>query len=49
MDRIILNAKDGYIYTNGIEYGYMIFLGDGDSQENWREIPIEEYNEIMRA
>ena len=49
MERIILKAKDGYILTNGDTYGSMVYLGAGDKQENWREIPIEEYNEIMKA
>lgn len=49
MERIILKSNDGYILTNGDTYGYIVYLGAGDKQENWREIPIEEYNTIIKA
>lgn len=49
MERIILKANDGYILTNGDIYGSIVYLGAGDKQENWREMPIEEYNEIIKA
>lgn len=47
--RTILTARDGYIYTNGNSYGYIVFLGTDDEAAAWREITIEQYNEIMKA
>ena len=42
-------AKEGYILTNGNDvYGYIIDLGKFDSEENYYEITIEEYEEILK-
>ena len=45
----VLRASEGHKLTNGTAYGSSIVLGAGDSPDNWREITIEEYNEIMKA
>ena len=42
-------AKDGYILTNGSAFGKIVFLGVHDLEENWYEITIDEYNEIINA
>lgn len=47
MDRKIITAKDGMILTNGEIYGFRIALGDWDSEENYHEIPVEEYEQIL--
>lgn len=50
MDNIrILTASTGMILTNGGSYGTTIYLSVLDKPENWREIPIEEYEEILKA
>ena len=42
-------AKEGYILTNGDDvYGYIIDLGKFDNEENYHEITIEEYEEILK-
>ena len=46
-NRIILTANDGYVYTNGSIYGTCIYLAEGVSADNFRQITLEEYNEIM--
>lgn len=46
MDRIVLNASEGMILTNGKIYARRIELGDWDSAENYREVPISEYNKL---
>ena len=46
MDNILI-ARDGYIYTNGETYAYIIRLGFNDSADNWHEITEEEYNKIL--
>ena len=46
MDDILI-ARDGYIYTNGNTYAYIVRLGVNDSADNWHEITEEEYNEIL--
>ena len=47
MSRVKMVATEGMIYTNGETYGREIFLGSGDSPDNWHEITEEEYNKIM--
>ena len=42
MDRVVLTASEGMILTNGNTYATRIEL------ENYREIPIEEYNKIYK-
>ncbi len=49
MERIILKAKDGYIYTNGTEYGKIIYLANGINPNDYYEITEEEYNAIIEA
>ena len=43
----ILIAKEGYIYTNGETYAYIIRLGVNDSATNWYEITEQEYQEAV--
>ena len=38
MSRVILKANEGMMLTNGELYGRMIFLGTGDSPDNWWEV-----------
>ena len=47
MDRTVLKAKQGYIYTNGIDYGKIIYLANGVNAEDYHEISEEEYNKIL--
>ena len=42
-------AREGYILTNGCAFGKIVFLGVHDLKENWYEITIDEYNEIINA
>lgn len=42
-----LTASDGMMLTNGESYGKTVYLGKGDSLENWREITDTEYEDIM--
>ena len=46
MSRLKLKATEGMILTNGEIYGREVFLGSGDSPDNWWEISEEEYNKI---
>ena len=43
MERTILKAKDGYIFTNGETYGETIYLAEDVDEKTFYEIPIEEY------
>ncbi len=44
----VLRASEGCMLTNGTAYGETVTLGKGDSPDNWHEITIEEYNDIMK-
>jgi hypothetical protein len=45
--RETLEAKDGFIYTNGTNYGSTIYLEDGVSSEGYYLITVEEYEKIF--
>lgn len=49
MDRIVINASEGMILTNGEIYATRLVLGDWDSPDNYREIPKEEYEKMLEA
>lgn len=42
MDNRHLIAAEGMVLTNGEVYVTELWLGDGDSPDNWREITKEE-------
>lgn len=42
-----LIASDGMMLTNGEVFGKEVFLGTGDSADNWHEITEAEAQEIM--
>lgn len=47
--RIKLIAAEGMTLTNGETLGKEVWLGDWDSQENWREITDEEAAALQAA
>ena len=47
MERTILKARQGYVYTNGTNYGKIIYLANGLSADSYYEITEEEYNRIL--
>ena len=47
MNRIILEAKEGMLLTNGVIYAKRFELGEWDKAENYREISVTEYEEMM--
>jgi len=45
----VLKADAGMVLTNGEAFsdvGGTVYLGKGDSADNWREITEEEYKEV---
>jgi hypothetical protein len=42
-----IKAKEGYIFTNGEIFGTEIFLAEGVNAEDFREIPLEEYEKKL--
>ena len=42
---VVLEPDDGMVLTNGETYSTRVYLGVGDSPENWREVPEEEVPE----
>ena len=47
IELIKITPSEGMILTNGETYSDQVYLGANDSLDNWHEIPLEEYNEIM--
>lgn len=44
-----LIPSEGMVLTDGEAYGEkVVYLGKNDSPDNWHEITIEEYNEIIK-
>lgn len=44
----ILTATDGHMLTNGETYGKSVSLGKNDSVDNWKEVPLAEYEEWQK-
>lgn len=42
-------ANEGMVLTNGETYATELWLGDGDSIDNWREITVEEAEKMQQA
>lgn len=49
MNRIILEASEGMMLTDGKGYYVRVSLGDWDSPDNYREVPKEEYEKMLEA
>ena len=49
MDNRHLTATEGMLLTNGEVCVTELWLGEGDSADNWREITKEEADEISSA
>ena len=47
MDRVVLKAKDGFVYTDGEIYGDTIYLAEGADASKFHEITTEEYKKIL--
>jgi hypothetical protein len=46
-----IKATENMVLTNGVAYssvGGSVYLGVNDSPENWHEITVEEYEEILK-
>lgn len=46
--RVRLVATEGMLLTNGQLYGSLVFLGSGDSPDNWWEITEAEAKHKMK-
>ena len=47
MEHIKLIASEGMVLTNGTDYARIVYVGTGDSINNWYEITDAEYAEIL--
>jgi hypothetical protein len=47
--RTVIYADDNKVLTNGKTYGTQIFLANGESAEDYYEISVKEYKEILRV
>lgn len=46
--REYIKAEEGYILTDGTNYGTVIYLADGIDKNIYYPIPLAEYEEILR-
>ena len=46
-ERKTLNASEGHIFTDGENYGRVVYLAQGDDGSKWYEITDEEYQRIL--
>ncbi len=49
MKRKHIKASEGMMLTNGEIYAFELDLGNWDSEKNYHEIPIEEYEKMVTA
>ena len=47
MERIVLQAADGMVYTDGSCGGKVIYLAQGETADGWYQIPEEEYLQAL--
>lgn len=47
--RKVIKASEGHILTNGEVYGTKIYLAEGVNADDYHEITLEEYNNLMEA
>ena len=43
MNRVVLRASEGMVYTNGDMWGKVIYLAVGETADGWYEIPEDEF------
>lgn len=48
MERIVLTASEGMIYTDGISGGKVVYLAEGQTADGWHEILEEEYEAAVQ-
>ena len=46
MNHVKLVAQEGMLLTNGESYGKVVYVGAGDSVDNWHQITEKEYDEM---
>ena len=47
--RTVLYADDGMVFTNGLEFGKIIYLANGIDPSMYYQITEEEYNSIVES
>ena len=48
-ERKVKVARYGMIFTNGTEFGRIVYIADGVDENSWYEISEEEYEQYMKA
>ena len=44
----VLKAEEGMRLTNGETFGKVVYIGKNDNENNWREITLEEAEELQK-
>lgn len=48
-ERVVLTADEGMVFTNGTDYGTVIYLAEGADPTAYYQITDAEYNAIMES
>jgi len=43
MERVILTASDGMVYTDGVSGGKVVYLAEGKTADGWYEVSEQAY------
>lgn len=49
MERLVLRADEGMVYTNGTDGGKTIYLAVGESAQGWYQIPEAEFLQLVES
>ena len=47
--RLKLTASEGMVLKNGDNYAETVFLAAGQTEDDWKEVPREEYDAFLKA
>lgn len=47
--RLKLTASEGMVLKNGDNYAETVFLTAGQTEDDWTEVPREEYDAFLKA
>ena len=49
MERVILRASEGMVFTDGVSGGRTVYLAEGQTAEGWHEVPEDVFIRALEA